>query len=226
MAVKQNVLIALQIAVILLSVWALFAIVFYLNKSPPKINGVVIPNAQTLKSFSLVSHQNTLYNNQSLLGNWHILSYGYTDCPDICPTTLALLAQVEQKVIASGEYTDLEILFYTIDPQRDTVAKLAQYIPFFSSHFIGLTPSLQSNSYIDFEQSLGIQGVLTPLPTGNTDFKGYSVSHGVMLYVLNAEGKLQAILKPDVDIQGIHSFDSEQIYQDYRALRNYFPDPV
>tara|TARA_B110000977_G_C11081592_1_gene493104 strand:+ start:2392 stop:3072 length:681 start_codon:yes stop_codon:yes gene_type:complete len=226
MMLKQNKLIALQIAVFLLSVWALFAAAYYLDKSPPKINGVVIPNAQILKSFSLVSHRNTAYDNQSLIGNWHILSYGYTDCPDICPTTLALLAQVEQKVIASGEYTDLEILFYTIDPQRDTVAKLAQYMPFFSSRFTGLTPSLQSNSYIDFEQSLGIQGVLTPLPAGNSDFKGYSVSHGVILYVLNAEGKLQAILKPDVDIQGTHSFDSDKIYQDYRALRNYFPDPV
>jgi protein SCO1/2 len=226
MALKQHKLIALQIAVFLLSVWVLFAAVFYLDRSPPKINGVVIPQAQSLKNFSLVSHQNTMYNNQSLLGNWHILSYGYTDCPDICPTTLALLAQVEKKVIASEEYTDLDILFYTIDPQRDTVQKLAQYIPFFSSRFIGLTPSLQSNSYIDFEQSLGIQGVLTPLPAGNTNFKGYSVSHGVMLYVLNAEGKLQAILKPDVNKQGIHSFDSEKIYQDYRALRHYFPNAI
>jgi protein SCO1/2 len=226
MAVKQHKLIILQITVFLLSVWVLFAAAFYLDKSPPKINGVVIPQAQSLKSFSLVSHQNTVYNNQSLQGNWHILSYGYTDCPDICPTTLALLAQVEQKVIASGQYTDLDILFYTIDPQRDTVAKLAQYIPFFSSRFIGLTPSAQSNSYTAFEQSLGIQGVLTPLPADNSDFKGYSVSHGVTLYVLNAEGKLQAILKPDVNKQGIHSFDSDKIYQDYRALRYYFPDSI
>jgi protein SCO1/2 len=226
MVVKQHKLIVLQIAVFSLSVWVLLAAAFYLDKSPPKINGVVIPTAQPLKSFSLVSHQSRPYNNQSLIGNWHILSYGYTDCPDICPTTLALLAQVEKKVIASGKYTDLEVLFYTIDPQRDTVAKLAQYMPFFSSRFIGLAPSLTSNSYIDFEQSLGIQGVLTPLPADNSNFKGYSVSHGVMLYVLNAEGKLQAILKPDINIQGIHSFDSEKIYQDYRALRNYFASPI
>jgi protein SCO1/2 len=68
--------------------------------------------------------------------------------------------------------------------------------------------------------------VLTPLPADNSNFKGYSVSHGVMLYVLNAEGKLQAILKPDINIQGIHSFDSEKIYQDYRALRNYFANQI
>ena len=222
MANKNRTLALLLGSVFLLSASAVFFAALYFSNSPPLISGVIIPNSQALKNFSLLTHKNEKFTNQNLQGNWHIIAYGYTDCPDICPTTLARLAQVEKKILASEKYTNVNFLFYTIDPQRDTVEKLATYIPFFSSNFTGLTLTETSLGHVPFEMSLGLQILLSPLPDDIKSYKRYSVSHGVMLYVLNANGELQAILKPDVDIQGAQSFTSEKVYRDYYALRKYF----
>ncbi|MEH6606315.1 MAG: SCO family protein, partial [Pseudomonadales bacterium] len=192
------------------------------NSGPPLIEGVVIPTPQATQQFSLVNHHNEKFNNTDLQGNWHIVAYGYTDCPDICPTTLAVLAQVEKQILSNSQYTDLRVLFYTVDPQRDTVEKLSSYVPFFSSNFIGLTPKKEQNGHTAFERSLGIRAVLTPLPEAEKDYKGYSVSHGVMLYVLNSQGQLQAVLKPEISSDGTQFFTAEKIYRDYTALRDYF----
>jgi len=219
---RNRTLFLLLTAVFFVSVIAVFTVALYLNNSPPLIKGVIIPKSQAISNFSLLTHKNEKFTNESLLGDWHILAYGYTDCPDICPTTLAALVDVERNIIDSGQYTNVNILFYTVDPQRDTVEKLATYIPFFSRSFIGLTVAENTSEHLSFEKSLGLQALLTPLPDDAIGYKRYSVSHGVMLYIMNASGELQAILKPDINAQGTQSFSSDDIYRDYLALRKYF----
>jgi len=199
-------------------------LLFSLAQKPPKIQGVLVPEGRTLDAFSLVDHDNQAFTSQSLLGKWSLLSYGFTDCPDICPTTLNKLAQVEKKLAHENRFADLQILFYTVDPQRDTVVRLAQYVKFFSKNFVGLTygPELGTD-HVPLERSLGIMSSIDPLPAeeAKLDYKGYSVSHGVMLYLINPAGKLQAILKPEVNQYGMHFFDSEKVYRDYVSIRSY-----
>ncbi|WP_086929492.1 SCO family protein [Agarilytica rhodophyticola] len=197
----------------------------FTTKSPPKIQGTIIPNARDLEDFTLLNHNNEYFTNANLKGKWSLVSYGFTDCPDICPTTLNKLAQVKNKLHELGKYQDLNILFYSIDPQRDTVERLAQYVAFFSPDFLGLTWRLDAETnHIAFEKSLGITSLITPLTQeeAENDYKGYSVSHGVMLYLLNPEGKLQAIFTPETSKHGIHNFLIETIYRDYVAIRSYF----
>ena len=69
-----------------------------------------------------------------------LLSFGYTSCPDICPTTLMQLNSVTQK-LGGKESQDLQVVFVTIDPERDTPERLQKYIPYFNDSFIGLTGS-------------------------------------------------------------------------------------
>lgn len=193
-------------------------------KKLPQIQGVIIPDAGVVSEFTLIDHNKQKFSNEDLENKWHIVSYGYTDCPDICPTTLNKLAQVESKLKKKGVF-DLNVIFYTIDPQRDTVEHLSKYISFFSKDFLGLTwgGELESD-HIPFEKSLGIVSAIDPLSKeeASHDYKGYRVSHGVVLYVLNPEGKLQAILKPKINKQGLQYFTIDQIYQDYVAIRKYF----
>ncbi len=195
------------------------------SQTPPKIQGVVVPEGRALQPFKLVDHHHREFTEQSLRDRWFLLSYGFTDCPDVCPTTLSKLAKFEKRLRREGRYTDLRVLFYTVDPQRDTVEHLAQYVKFFSEDFIGLTygPELATN-HIPLERTLGMVTAIDPLPheEAKWDDKGYSVSHGVVLYLINPQGKLQAILKPDINRHGAHFFDGEKIYRDYLALRQYF----
>jgi protein SCO1/2 len=204
---------------------AAVAALFLLNRptSPPQIQGVLLPETHDLPRFSLLDHNNEVFTNDDLKGRWHLVSYGFTTCPDICPTTLTQLADVTRQLKERGQ-TDLRVLFYSVDHRRDTVSQLASYMPFFDPDFIGLTHLDDSeNPHLPFEQGLGIVAQLVPEtgpdsdPTGNS----YQVNHGVTLILLNPSGELQAIFKPDSGPLGTHTFNPDTLLQDYLAIRDY-----
>ena len=107
--------------------------------APPVITGVLIPGAKPLRDFLLIDHNERVFTREDLLGQWHIVSYGYTSCPDICPMTLTILAQVARSIEKDQVFTDVQFLFYTIDPERDTTERLAEYVSWFHEDFVGLT---------------------------------------------------------------------------------------
>jgi len=195
------------------------ALLFNSDSPPPQINGVYIPGAKSLQSFSLIDHNNNLFTNSQLKGKWHILSYGYTHCPDICPMTLITLARATKQLRADDPKLDLGLLFYSIDPVRDTIEHLAEYLPWFHESLLGLTRiANQGKSSLAFEKSLGMVSIVD---SSGGDGGYYNVSHGVVMYVLNPEGKLQAILKPSKNKDGSQHFSMEQIYQDFKSVRSY-----
>lgn len=190
--------------------------------SPPQIQGVLLPQARALPDFQLVDHHNGMFTNKDLKGRWHLVSYGFTTCPDICPTTLMQLAAVNQELKNRG-HSELQVLFYTVDPARDTVTQMSTYVPFFDPGFIGLTHEDDNDLHLPFEQGLGIVARLIPLEEPDTDpeHNEYQVVHGIKLFLINPDGELQAIFNPDVSFSGIHTFDPDTITRDYLAIRSY-----
>jgi protein SCO1/2 len=193
--------------------------------TPPLIQGVLLPEGRPVANFTLLDHHNQSFSNEDLLGRWHLVSYGFTTCPDICPTILAQLALVTKELQAQGD-SDLRILFYSVDHRRDTVRQLQSYIPFFHPDFIGLTHlDDPENPHLAFEKSLGIIAQLMPImevQAGETpDANAYDVSHGVTLFLINPEGELQAIFEPDKGLPGTHSFNPDTILGDYLAIRSF-----
>jgi protein SCO1/2 len=202
---------------------ALVAAALFFNRpaSPPLIQGVLLTDGRPVQDFSLLDHHGKHFTNRELLGQWHLVSYGFTTCPDICPTTLSQLSEATARL---GEYEDdLQVLFYSVDHRRDTVQQLAAYLPFFSPDFVGLTHvDDPGNPHIPFEQSLGIVARLQPnLKDGSADPDDYQVQHGVTLFLLNPEGELQAIFEPDQVAPGVHAYDPERLVSDYLAVRRY-----
>ena len=186
-------------------------------KSPPVIQGVFLPEAKIIQPFSLLNQHNRAFSNEDLLGQWHLVSYGFTTCPDICPTTLAQLAQLDTLLTESGD--KLRILFYSVDHKRDTVAQLASYMPFFHPDFIGLTHlDDDGEQHLPFERGLGISAQLIP-DEDNSGENSYQIVHGVTLFLLNPRGQLQAILKPGTDANRNKVFDAETIYRDFLRVR-------
>ena len=210
------------LATIIWSVW--------LNKpnTPPQIQGVLLAQGKDLSDFSLLDHNKQQFSNRDLLGQWHLVSYGFTHCPDVCPTTLSILAAVTDQLVLDGR-EPLKILFYTVDHRRDTATKLALYLPFFDSDFLGLTHiDTAKNSHLPFEQGLGIFAKLTSLDeTADGQYTStYEVSHGVTLFLLNPRGQLQAIFEPGEDQYGSKVFDSQTISSDYLKIRRYLDHPT
>lgn len=198
-------------------------VLFNRPDSPPLIQGVLLPQARNLDAFSLIDHNNRAFTNEQLKGNWHLVSYGFTTCPDICPTTLSQLALVAEQLEHQGDL-DLRVLFYSVDHRRDTVSQLQTYIPYFHGEFLGLTHVDDSaNPHLPFEKSLGIVSQLVPVLDSGADFSenDYQVNHGITLYLINPEGQLQAIFEPGNKLPGIYSFDPQRILKDYRAIRGF-----
>ena len=198
-------------------------LVFSRPPSPPLIQGVLLPEARAIESFSLLTQHNQQFSNQELLGRWHLVSYGFTTCPDICPTTLSQLATLSQK-LDEQLGMDLDILFYTVDHRRDTVAQMASYVSFFDPKFVGLTHlDDPENRHLPFEKSLGIMSMLLPTsdPEGGISGNDYEVNHGVTLFLINPEGKLQAIFEPKQVAPDVYHFDPDTLLADYLAIRRY-----
>ncbi len=191
---------------------------------PPLINGILLPEGRPLATFSLLDHRSQVFNNSHLQGRWSLVSYGFTTCPDICPTTLSELSVVARRLQERG-HNDLNVLFYTVDHRRDTVSQLASYIPYFHPDFIGLTHvDGGDNGHLPFEQGLGIMAQLVPVTDSEGDLSAndYEVSHGVTLFLLNPKGQLQAIFKPRYNdpSHGV-VFEPDTVIKDYLAIRNY-----
>lgn len=156
----------------------------YLQKPPPLVATTLYPEAKVLPQFELMDHNNQLFNNQQLMGKWSIVFFGYTFCPDVCPTTLAALAQVANS-LEPEILNQVQFIFISVDPQRDTLERLAQYVPFYHADFIGVTGT--DEQLQKFSMSLG--AVYIKVPTDDS----YAVSHSSTLFIIDPMGRRHGI---------------------------------
>jgi len=127
------VLAGLRLAFILKETWK--------PEAPPirTASATLLPELRPLPPFSLIDTQGRAFDNSRLKGHWTLFDFGYTHCPDICPTNLALLARMKDQLAQEGLQAPLEVAFVTLDPERDTPQKLSEYLAYFDSGFLGLT---------------------------------------------------------------------------------------
>ena len=116
-----------------------------------------------------------------------VIAFGFSHCPKICPVTLAKLSQVWKDL--GPETNDLQMLFISVDPARDTPARLREFVTLFHPSFMGLTGT---------EQQLGqvreIYGVVAKKAVSENEKLGYEVHHSSSLYVVDREGKLRVLI--------------------------------
>ena len=116
-----------------------------------------------------------------------VLVFGYTACGDVCPVTAGMLAQARRKL---GSRSDkLQVVFVSVDPERDTPEALRQYLAKFDKSFIGITGTAQEMAAI--RKAYGIQAKSHPLGAGKND---YVISHSTFLYLIDPRGKLRALM--------------------------------
>jgi protein SCO1 len=150
--------------------------------------GSFLTPSRTLPDFSLIDQQGRRFGNANLRGSWSLLFFGYTNCPDFCPTTLTTLAAMEKRMRASKEEILPQVIFVSVDAKRDTPAQLAKYVPYFDPGFIGLTAADQP-SIEAVASKFGVGVIIQPTAGGN-----YTVDHSGAIFVLNPDGRLTAIL--------------------------------
>lgn len=150
--------------------------------------GVFLTPSRALPDFSLIDQQGRAFGAANLRGRWSLLFFGYTNCPDFCPATLATLAAMNKELRASKAPVVPRVIFVSVDAKRDTPGQLAKYVPYFDPEFIGLTAADQP-SIEAMAKKLGVAVILTPTADGS-----YTVDHSGAIFVLNPDGRLAAIL--------------------------------
>ena len=162
-----------------------------------------IQNPRPLAPFSLIDHRGAPFTERALVGHWTLLSFGYTHCPDICPTTLQMLAQVEERLRSAGQAPVPRVVFVSVDPERDTQERLAGYVPYFSPRFTGVagTPealtALTGQLGVIFEKADDGQG-------------GYLVNHSASIVLVDPQGRFRALFSVP--------HDAERIAEDFRLI--------
>ena len=134
-----------------------------------------------------------------------LLFFGYTNCPDYCPATLAHLQQAIKR-LPEATRKALKVLFVSVDPKRDTPAKLKQYTAYFGPEFVGLTGSMDALKDLT-------KRYRTTFSYGEADAKGnYEVSHGLAVYAFDRRGQVRLMILNDEPIPQL-SEDLTQLAQ-------------
>ena len=128
-------------------------------------------------------------------GDIVVIYFGYTHCPDVCPTTLSTLNKALERMGSGAD--DVTVVMVTVDPARDDVASLTEYLGFFNSNFVGLTGDDD-----DVASVATAYGVFFEIDPGGTADE-YTVSHTASLRVIDRLGHLRLVLPPDLDAEEI-----------------------
>ncbi|MDH5571102.1 MAG: SCO family protein [Gammaproteobacteria bacterium] len=158
---------------------------------PQGIQGTILPSEKIIDAFELTSNRNEAFSNKNLRGKWSLLFIGYTHCPDVCPATLETVKQVHGLMLEQG-LTPPDMVFISVDPERDTSEILDQYVTYFNKDFIGLTGSKENIA--GFVKQLSGYYAKAAGTSGDINNSDYLMDHTASLMLVNPQGNLQAYL--------------------------------
>ena len=145
----------------------------------------VFPMAKPLAPFSLTDQHGNSFTNSQLNNKWSLFFIGYTSCPDVCPTTMGKLTAAYPELLKNA---DLQVVFLSVDPQRDTQAKLLNYMNFFNPEFVAITGG--HAQLFPLTRDLGF--VYAMIGEG----EDYQVDHSASMALISPDGNKVAIIKP------------------------------
>jgi protein SCO1/2 len=155
--------------------------------SGPKFRSTDITGVEYGRTLSLSAHDGRPRTLADFRGKAVVLTFGFTHCPDVCPTTLAALADVMKQLGPDAER--VQVLFVTLDPERDTPDVLARYVPAFDPRFVALYGDREATERTAKEFKIFYE----KQPAGSS----YTVNHSAQSYVLDTQGRLRLFAKHD-----------------------------
>ena len=179
----------LLVAAALFAGLAGFWIARQLDRGAPQLaSGTWLPQAKPVIDFQLTDTTGRAFTRQDLAGAPALVFFGFSHCPDVCPTTLLTLAQVHRRAAIAG----LRVIFISIDPQRDTPPQLGQYVHAFDPQFQGLTGDPRTIARLAANFGVAVNRV--ELPGGD-----YTMDHSAVVFVLDDAAHIVAIFTPPFD---------------------------
>lgn len=158
----------------------------------PLAAGTRLDPPRPLPAFTLTDQRGQPFGAERFRGHWSLVFFGFTSCPEVCPTTLALLADVRRQLGAGAP----DLVFVSVDPERDTPERLAAYLPGFDAGITGLTGN--PDALATLAGSLGVLYRRLPGPDGE-----YMMDHSVAVQVVDPKGGVAAVFTPPFTTAGL-----------------------
>jgi protein SCO1/2 len=194
---QRGILITVVVAVLFM----LAVLAGFLNKmgqpriitdSEMRANGAIkLERPRILDEFTLLADSGETFRTSDFAGSWTLVFFGFTHCPDICPTTMATLNSFYQ-TLDEETRADTDIVLVSVDPKRDTPEKLHDYVRYFNSDFTGITGEFMTLKR--FANQLNVPFNKVPLEDGN-----YTVDHGSQIVLINPRGHYHAFFRAPLD---------------------------
>ncbi|MFI4917949.1 MAG: SCO family protein [Legionellales bacterium] len=180
---------------ILLGIAALFIGIFvvhqvYSNKiDVAQFHGTYLEHPKTVNQFSLMGIDQKPFNNSSLLGNWTLVFFGFTNCSSLCPTTMAELGKM-YRLLEKKQVKNLpHVVMVSVDPDRDDLDKLGHYVTSFHATFYGAKGDEDSIQAMAHEMGIAYAKIVNK---DGVDGQNYDIQHGGAVMLFNPQGELNA----------------------------------
>lgn len=197
----------LVVVVVMVSVSAFFG---FKQKSqlPEQLRSVAVEPPEPLQPIKLIDHNNQRVDLARLHAKWTFLFFGFTNCPDVCPATLSQLTMLNKRIVnklknSVARDNNVQFFFVSVDPERDTLKHLSDYVSYFGPHFIGMTSD--EAGLLDLETQLNAYHRIGKKDSANH----YTVNHSAAVYLIDPAARLAARFMPPMDPAQV----AEQLYE-------------
>lgn len=165
------------------------------DRGAPAFHNVDITGASYAQDFALTDHSGAARTLADFRGKVVVVFFGFTQCPDVCPTTLAQMVEIKRRLGSDADR--VQVIFVTVDPERDTPQVLGEYVRAFDPGFVALygTPEQTARTAKDFK--VFYQKVPGKTPTS------YTMDHTAGSYVFDAQGRVRLFLRHDQGVESI-----------------------
>jgi protein SCO1/2 len=176
---------------------------------PALENATIYAPPRPLPPLDLVGQDGQALGPDFLKGRWTLVFFGFTHCPDVCPTTLTVLKQVHRSLATLPAAQQPRVLLVSVDHERDTPARLREYVEFFDPTFFGATGTAEAVRQA--AAAFAVPYAKVPLPGG-----GYTMDHGAGVFTIAPSGQIVAYASPPLS--------AEVMARDFRKILQYVED--
>jgi protein SCO1/2 len=206
---RNRTMVFLAVVFVAAGIW--FGLIYYGGAPEPTSIAMdlkaatLLPEPKSLEDFSLVDQDNQPLDRDALKGRWTFLAFGYTHCPDVCPTMMATYDALEQELAGSDAKPQPEFLFVSVDPERDTPQRVGEYVGYFNPRIRGATAGHEVLRPLTDQL-----GILYRRADEQATAMGYMVDHSASMLLLDPQARLSAIFSAP--------HNTRAMAQDFRAI--------
>ena len=191
---SRNIIIALVLGI---AIAAGFALSLRDSREPVvSLTATVLPAGNELPDFALFDQYGAAAGRSVFEGQWDLVFFGFTNCPDICPATMTVLGQARRELGARGQDPMPRIVLVSVDPERDTPEAMARYVAYFGDDNLGLTGEL-----VEIRKLTDALGVF--FQKAGADGEAYGVDHSTVVLVIDPEGRLKALFSAPHEVANL-----------------------